>query len=71
MQKNKLNILSTRPLRNDIIEQAANQNVIIDCLSFIETERIKTPGLKEKILHLFSKKNHRCFYQHECRGSSK
>lgn len=56
MQKNKLNILSTRPLRNDIIEQATNQNVIIDCLSFIETERIKTPGLKEKILHLFSKK---------------
>jgi uroporphyrinogen-III synthase len=52
MQKNKLNILSTRPLSEEIIQEALKQDVSIDCLSFIETEPIKTPELKEKIQQL-------------------
>jgi uroporphyrinogen-III synthase len=52
MQKNKLNILSTRPLSEVIIQQALKQDVSIDCIPFIETEPIKTPQLKEKIQRL-------------------
>jgi uroporphyrinogen-III synthase len=52
MQKNKLNILSTRPLSESIIQEALKQDVLIDCVSFIETEPIKTPELKEKIQQL-------------------
>jgi uroporphyrinogen-III synthase len=56
MQKNKLNILSTRPLNNEIIDKAAQQNIFIDCISFIETQPIQNSGLKEKIQKLSAKK---------------
>jgi uroporphyrinogen-III synthase len=52
MQKNKLNILSTRPLNEIIINEAAEQNVLLDCIPFIETEPVNTPELKEKIYGL-------------------
>ena len=56
MQKNRLNILSTRPLNESIINQAAEQDVIIDCISFIETKPIESFELKEKIRkHLHQK----------------
>ena len=52
MQKNKLNILSTRPLNEKTISEAAEQNGSIDCVSFIETAPIKTSQLEEKIQRL-------------------
>lgn len=55
MQKNKINILSTRPLSESIINEAAQKHIFIDCISFIETESVKTPQLKEKLEQLSSK----------------
>ena len=52
MQKIRLNILSTRPLNKQIIKDAAEQNIFIDCISFIETEPIKTREVEEKIQQL-------------------
>ena len=56
MQKNKLNILSTRPLNNEIIEEAAQQNIFVDCISFIETEPVINKELKERIQKLSREK---------------
>jgi uroporphyrinogen-III synthase len=56
MQENKLNILSTRPLSNEIINEAAQQNASIDCISFIETKAIQNIGLEER-LHNFYEEN--------------
>jgi uroporphyrinogen-III synthase len=55
MQKNRINILSTRPLSESIISEAAQQNIFIDCISFIETEPVKNPALSEKLQQLSSK----------------
>ena len=55
MQKNRINILSTRPLNESIIDEAAQQNIFIDCISFIETEPVKTSELNEKLEQLSSK----------------
>jgi uroporphyrinogen-III synthase len=52
MQKTKFNILSTRPLNPHIIKKAEDQNIFIDCISFIETEAIKTVEVKERIQKL-------------------
>jgi uroporphyrinogen-III synthase len=52
MQKNKLNILSTRPLNESIINEAAEQNVLLDCIPFIETKPVNTPELTEKVQRL-------------------
>lgn len=52
MQKNKLNILSTRPLNESLIAEAAHQGIFIDCFSFIETEPVESVELKEKIQQL-------------------
>jgi uroporphyrinogen-III synthase len=57
MQKTKLNILSTRPLNPDIIKKAEIQNIFIDCISFIETEAIKTVEVKERIQKLAATEN--------------
>jgi uroporphyrinogen-III synthase len=56
MQKNKLNILSTRPLKQEIVKEAAQQNIFIDCISFIETKPIQNRRLEEKIQELSEKK---------------
>ncbi len=40
MQNCKAQILSTRPINEALINQAASQHILIDVLSFIETERI-------------------------------
>lgn len=56
MQKTNLNILSTRPLETGIIEEAACQNVFIDCISFIETQPVITKELTEKIQQLSHEK---------------
>jgi uroporphyrinogen-III synthase len=52
MQQNKINILSTRPLNQKLIEEAAGKNIFIECISFIETEMIVDNVLKEQILLL-------------------
>lgn len=49
MQKIKLNILSTRPLNKNVIDEAAAENIAIDCISFIETQPIESSELNEKI----------------------
>lgn len=38
MQKTKINVLSTRPLSRQLVEEAANNDIVIDELSFIETK---------------------------------
>jgi uroporphyrinogen-III synthase len=52
MPENKINILSTRPLDQKLIEEAASKNIFIECISFIETEMMLNDILKEKILSL-------------------
>jgi uroporphyrinogen-III synthase len=52
MQKNKLNILSTRPLSASIVAEALKEGVYIDCISFIETEPVKSPEIKQEIQQL-------------------
>jgi len=56
MQKNRLNILSTRPLNKEIVEEAAQLNISFDCISFIETHSIKNSALEERIQKLSGKK---------------
>ena len=56
MQKTKLTILSTRPLNKEIIDDAAEQNIYIDCISFIETKPVADKELKEKIQKLSTEK---------------
>ena len=52
MQKTKRHILSTRPLSASVLEEAKEQNVFIDCISFIETESVQTRELEEKLQKL-------------------
>ena len=52
MQKNEWNILSTRPLPEDIIQTAAAQHIHIDCIPFIDTAIIQSEELADVIQHL-------------------
>jgi uroporphyrinogen-III synthase len=52
MQQNKISILSTRPLQIELINKAAEKNIEIESISFIETKAIEEDYLKERILHL-------------------
>jgi uroporphyrinogen-III synthase len=54
MQQNKINILSTRPLQQAIIDKAAAKNIQIDAIPFIETEIIADDMLKQKIIDFSS-----------------
>lgn len=49
MITNSIHILSTKVLDEAIINQAASENIVIDCAAFIQIKPIETPGLKEKI----------------------
>jgi uroporphyrinogen-III synthase len=49
MQKIKANILVTRSINESIIQQAAEKNILIDVLSFIETEAIDSIEVYEEI----------------------
>lgn len=46
MQRNSLNILSTRPLDRQLIMEAAQKGVEIECLSFIETQPVVSEDLQ-------------------------
>ncbi len=52
MQKNKINILSTRPVGTALISKAAQHDISIDEISFINTEEIIDDTLAKKIEHL-------------------
>jgi uroporphyrinogen-III synthase len=49
MQQNKITILSTRPLHETLIEEAAQQGIRIDVQPFIETEAILTVEVQQEI----------------------
>lgn len=55
MPKNNWTILSTRPLDETLISEAAQKNVQIDCISFIETEAIKDEAVAASITNYSSK----------------
>lgn len=45
----KINILSTRPLRQSLLDEAAANDIYIDTISFIHTEPINDPQLQQEI----------------------
>ena len=49
MQNNPVHILSTRPVSDAIVSHAAAKNIVVDALSFIETEAIDDPATLNKI----------------------
>jgi uroporphyrinogen-III synthase len=49
MQKAKLHILSTRPLSQELIAAAAEQNIVLDQISFIETTPVNDPAITNEI----------------------
>jgi len=52
MQKNKIHILSTRPAGEALVNEAAQNDIIIDEMSFITIEEIINTEIEEKIRHL-------------------
>jgi uroporphyrinogen-III synthase len=52
MPPNKIAILSTRPLGKGLAEEAAAMDIIIEALSFIETEPLRDPVLDKRIREL-------------------
>jgi uroporphyrinogen-III synthase len=55
MQKAKRHILSTRPLAEKLIQEAAAQHIIIDEVSLIETTPITDAGITSRVAELFQK----------------
>lgn len=49
MPEHKLHILSTRPVETSSIEEARQKGIILDVLSFIETEAIQTIEVQQEI----------------------
>jgi len=49
MQQNKIKILSTRPLNETLIDEAAQQGIEIEVDSFIETESIQSVEVQQEI----------------------
>lgn len=49
MLENKINILSTRPLSRSLVTEALQQGIVIDELSFIETEPIQRVEVQQEI----------------------
>ncbi|MDB5208851.1 MAG: hypothetical protein JWR72_3926 [Flavisolibacter sp.] len=56
MEKTKKYLLTTRPLAKAVVEEAATKNIVIEELSFIETNAVVDPLLTEKIQGLSTKK---------------
>jgi len=46
---NKISILSTRPVSDEQIQEARSKNIVIDILSFIETEPIENVEVQQEI----------------------
>src|SRR5439155_19880036 len=56
MQKNKWYILSTGQLEPQLLQKAAEQNIFIDCIDFIDTEAIHSEALQTQIEQLSQQK---------------
>lgn len=56
MHKNKIHILSTRPINKELVDEAAKLNIVLDEISFIETEVIVDGALASKIKDLLQQK---------------
>ena len=56
MDNKQISILSTRPLSDPILDLAVQQNVRLDCISYIETSFIDTEEIKESIHTLSQEK---------------
>ncbi|HEY5407270.1 MAG TPA: uroporphyrinogen-III synthase [Ginsengibacter sp.] len=54
MQKNKIQILSTRPVGKELIDEAANNDILIDEISFIKTQEIIDNEIEKKITELLN-----------------
>ncbi len=52
MRKSKIAILSTRPVGKLLVEEAALHNIIIEEISFIQTQEIIDSRIEKKIEHL-------------------
>ena len=55
MQKNKIHILSTRPVDKSLVHEAAKFDIVLDEISFIKTEAINNGELTKKIKALLLK----------------
>ena len=49
MPQNKINILSTRPLEDSLIDEANKKGIHIEVLSFIETETLQNTDVQQEI----------------------
>lgn len=49
MQQNNIDILCTRPLNKSLVEEANASGIVIDEISFIETEPIQTKEVQQEI----------------------
>ena len=56
MQKNKVHILCTRPVGEALVSEAAQNDIIIDEVSFINTIEIKNAEILQKIGELSHQK---------------
>ena len=56
MMKNKIQILSTGPVTEELIKEAAENDIIIDEISFITTEDIDDIAIEKKIRELSNQK---------------
>jgi uroporphyrinogen-III synthase len=52
MLQHKIHILSTRPVGNELVDEAANNAIVIDEISFIKTEEIIDNEIEKKIKEL-------------------
>ena len=55
MQKSKIHILSTSPVSKELINEAANNDIVIDEISFIKIEEIIDAEIEKKIKGLCDK----------------
>lgn len=53
MQENSIHILCTRPLSESLLEEVRQQDILIDTLSFIETEPILSIEVQQEIEQAF------------------
>lgn len=49
MQGNKLHILSTRPVKNTLIQEAAENNIQLDVISLIDTEPVQDIDTQQEV----------------------
>lgn len=49
MQRNKLHILSTRPVKNTLIQEAAENNIQLDVISLIDTEPVQDIDTQQEV----------------------